>query len=63
MLKGLLLKAKRITFENGMYFQPFSGVFLSVFRRVFIRFQVRFQLFLIFLRSLRRRSFDDASHR
>ena len=56
MLKGLLLKTKRTTFENGMYFQPFSSVFLSVF-------QVLFYPFIIFLRSLRRRSFDDASHR
>ena len=37
MLKGLLLKTKRTTFENGMYFQLFSGVFLSVFKCVFIR--------------------------
>ena len=57
------LSATATTFENGMYFQLFSGVFLSVFKWVFCCFQVRFQLFLIFLRSLRRRSFDDASHR
>ena len=31
MLKGLLLKAKRTTFENGMYFYLFSSAFLSVY--------------------------------